>query len=351
MFQLYLAIKFFWIAAISKQNCLLCSSSNCLLCISGMHMCHQWLRLLYAFVPQVYLEMYFNDGESAIQFQIAISNRWHKQHATQFGSKSWKFLASSLPNATKKTLGNWISATLSGSHHRERQRPKNSMARAHVLATGWQERLLIWFSDTFNSHSMDTWQEVVSARKMGLGQRSASRQCPYHTQGSDKLWGAVRVRYLELFQATSGQIKARSPQNPDHLSKNQIEQNSGPAQRSRSSSLLLALAVLALACSKLLFRALARSSSLLLALPRSSSPLSRSLFLPLFLPRSFLNPSLSFWLFVPCVCRFVCVDLIFALSFLSFPWLSSLSPFVFSLFVSRRFLFLLLCVCFSFRSG
>ena len=224
---------------------------------------------------------------------------------------------------------------------------------------GWQERLLIWFSDTFNSHSTDTWQEVVSARKMGLGQRSASRQCPYHTQGSDKLWGAVRVRYLELFQATSGQIKARSPQNPDHLSKNQIWAKFWACSTfplflalARSCSLLLSSLLHALNCSSALLLALPRSCSLCLARPPPSSLLSpRSSSLFFFL----LNPSLSFWLFVPCVCRFVCVDLIFAFSFLSFPCLSSLSPFVFSLFVlclfpvTSCFFF---CVCVSaFCSG
>ena len=81
----------------------------------------------------------------------------------------------------------------------------------------------------------------------------------------------------------------------------------------------------------MLFRALARPSSFLLALPRSSSlfltPLT-SLSLPLFLP---------FELFASFLTLCVCVDLTFAFSFLSFLWLSSLSPFVFALFVSRLF--------------
>ena len=77
------------------------SAPNCLPCISGMHMSHQWLKRLYAFIPQVYLEMYFSDGERKNFYRIANSNWWRKQRATQFGSKSWKLLAFSLPNVTK----------------------------------------------------------------------------------------------------------------------------------------------------------------------------------------------------------------------------------------------------------
>ena len=94
------------------------------------------------------------------------------------------------------------------------------------------------------------------------------------------------MRYPELFQATSGQTKAHSPQNPDRRSKIKFEPNSGLAQL---CSLFLALArscsllPLALACSSSLLVALPRSCSLCLARPCSSSllsPRSSSLFLP-----------------------------------------------------------------------
>ena len=76
------------------------SAPNCLPCISGMHMSYQWLRQLYAFIPQVYLETYFSDGEP----QIFIGLQTPTGDINNM-RRNWveilKFLAFSLPNVTK----------------------------------------------------------------------------------------------------------------------------------------------------------------------------------------------------------------------------------------------------------